>query len=100
MPNRSRLVLESYRKHTLPNRIEADSKPNRNCNQRLTVEHILLNCVEFMQIRENCYTSAALTERFSTVPPRTIVKFIKEIGFYKKNVMFNGVFFPYSPLQF
>ena len=55
-----------------------------SCQTPLTVEHILLNCAEFMQIRESYYTCDTLAELFSTVPPRTIVEFIKEIGFYQK----------------
>jgi kelch-like protein 2/3 len=55
-----------------------------SCDSPLTVEHILLNCVEFQHIREKYFTSATLTELFSIVPPQTIIEFIKKIGLYRK----------------
>jgi len=54
------------------------------CQLPLTVEHILLNCVDFMFIRNKYFTCTTLAELFSSVPSRTIVDFIKEIGLYHK----------------
>ena len=54
------------------------------CQTPLTVEHILLNCIEFQLIRVKYYTCTNLSELFSNVPPRAIVDFIKEIGLYRK----------------
>jgi hypothetical protein len=55
-----------------------------SCQTPLSVEHILLNCVEFMVIREKYYKCDTLSELFSIIPSRTIIEFIKEIGFYHK----------------
>ena len=54
------------------------------CQTPLTVEHILLNCIEFQLIRVKYYTCTNLSELFNNVPPRAIVDFIKEIGLYRK----------------
>jgi kelch-like protein 2/3 len=54
------------------------------CQTPLTVEHILLNCIDFQLIRDKYYTFANLSELFNNVPSRTIVDFIKEIGLYRK----------------
>ena len=54
------------------------------CQMPLTVEHILLNCVDFIYIRNKYFTCVTLAELFTRVPSRTIVDFIKEIGLYHK----------------
>ena len=54
------------------------------CQLPLTVEHILLNCVDFMFIRNKYFTCVTLADLFAKVPSRTIVDFIKEIGLYHK----------------
>ncbi len=54
------------------------------CQTPLTVKHILLDCIDFMLIRNKYYTCATLADLFSKVPSRTIIDFIKEIGFYHK----------------
>ena len=58
----------------------------------LTVEHILINCMDFQPTRQKYYTSANLSDLFNNVPSRTIVDFIKEIGLYRKLWILNGVF--------
>ena len=50
------------------------------CQVPLTVEHILLNCVDLMLIRHKYFTCTTLADLFTNVPSRTIVDFIKEIG--------------------
>ena len=54
------------------------------CQTPLTVEHILINCMDFQPTRQKYYTSANLSDLFNNVPSRTIVDFIKEIGLYRK----------------
>jgi len=54
------------------------------CQTTSTVEHILLNCIEFQLIRVKYYTCTNLSELFNNVPARAIVDFIKEIGLYRK----------------
>ena len=48
------------------------------CQTPLTVEHILLNCIEFQLIREKYFTAANLAELFNDVSTRAIVDFIKD----------------------
>jgi ribonuclease HI len=55
-----------------------------SCQLPLTVEHILLNCVDFMLIRRKYFTCMTLADLFTNVPSRKIVDFIKEIGLYHK----------------
>jgi ribonuclease HI len=54
------------------------------CQVPLTVEHILLNCIDFMFIRTKYFKCTTLADLFNNVPSRTIVDFIKEIGLYHK----------------
>ena len=54
------------------------------CQTPLTVEHILINCMDFQPTRQKYYTSANLSDLFNNVPSRTIVDFIKEIGLSRK----------------
>jgi len=54
------------------------------CQAALTVEHILLHCVDFMFVRSKYYTCTTLAELFDKVPSRTIIDFIKEVGLYHK----------------
>jgi ribonuclease HI len=54
------------------------------CQTPLTVEHILLNCIEFQLVRAKYYTCTNLPELFNNVPSRAIIDFIKEIGLYRR----------------
>ena len=65
------------------------------CQLPLTVEHILLSCVDFMLIRHKYFTCTTLANLFTNVPSRTIVDFIKEIGLYHKVWILTGPFLSY-----
>jgi ribonuclease HI len=54
------------------------------CQSPLTVEHILLHCIDFNLVRQKYYSVSTLTDLFNSVQPRTILNFIKEIGLYGK----------------
>lgn len=54
------------------------------CQSPLTVEHILLRCVDFNHLRPNYFIVASLYELFDTVPPKCILDFVKAIGLYHK----------------
>lgn len=54
------------------------------CQLPLTVEHILLHCIDFNFVRQKYYSATTLIELFNTVQPETIIHFIKEIGLYGK----------------
>ena len=60
----------------------------------LTVEHILLNCLDFNLFRQKHFT-CTVADLFSNVPSRAIVDFIKEIGLYHKLWILLGYFQPY-----
>ena len=54
------------------------------CQVPLTVEHILLDCVDFNFIRQKHFSVTTLTDLFNKTQPRTIIDFIKEIGLHRK----------------
>jgi ribonuclease HI len=54
------------------------------CQLPLTVEHILLHCIDFNLVRQKYYSVTTLTELFNSVEPKTIISFIKEIDLYGK----------------
>ena len=54
------------------------------CNELLTIKHILLHCIDFQPIREKHYNADSMYNFFDTVSIDSIISFIKEIGLYKK----------------
>jgi hypothetical protein len=54
------------------------------CHCRLTVEHLLIECVDYAVIRRKYYSVTTICDLFNVVNPRAIVDFIKEIGLYRK----------------
>ena len=52
------------------------------CQSPLTVEHILLHCIDFSLIRPKYYSVNSLNELFSTVAPIKMINFLKEINLY------------------
>jgi hypothetical protein len=54
------------------------------CDSPFTVEHILVDCVEFAMGRSNYFNVSSLEELFRTVRMRELIDFIKEIGLYRK----------------
>ena len=54
------------------------------CNQLLTIKHILLDCIDFQPIREKHYNADSMYNLLDTVSIDSIISFIKEIGLYKK----------------
>ena len=55
-----------------------------NCNEPLTVKHILLNCTNFDRIRSNHFNADNLQKLFLDIKQSTILKYLKEIDFYDK----------------
>jgi len=53
------------------------------CNSLLTVEHILISCIDFDIIRQNFYT-ANLKDLFHNVHPKRIISFVHAIGLTNK----------------
>ena len=54
------------------------------CQASLTVEHILLDCIDFALVRPKYFNVATLNQLFNTVPPVKIINYLKEIGLYSK----------------
>lgn len=53
-----------------------------SCMSPLTVEHILVDCTEFNDVRTKYYDNVTLTEVFKDVNPLLVIGFLKEIGLY------------------
>ena len=55
-----------------------------NCNEPLTVKHILLNCTNFDRIRSNHFNVDNLQKLFLDIKQTKILEYLKEIDFYDK----------------
>ena len=54
------------------------------CQCTLTVKHILVECADFLQIREKYYDTQDMKELFEEVCVENIFGYLKEIGIFKK----------------
>ena len=61
------------------------------CDKRLTIEHILLTCSDFIEIRESHFTTKS----------EKIFNFLKEINIFGKNLNLRSflVMFMFSPFK-
>jgi len=55
------------------------------CDERLTIEHILLTCSDFNEIRESHFTAKPLRMLFQDISPEKIFVFLKEINIFGKH---------------
>ena len=53
-----------------------------HCDQLLTIDHMLLECEELKEIREEYYTVDTLKDLFEEISEYSIVDFLKESGFF------------------
>ena len=53
------------------------------CDQHLTIEHILLTCSDFIEMRESHFTALSLRMLFQDISPE-IFNFLKEINIFGK----------------
>ena len=71
------------------------------CDKRLTIEHILLTCSDFIEIRESHFTAKSLRVLFKDISPEKIFNFLKEINIF--GIVFNLrlflVMFVFSPFK-
>ena len=44
------------------------------------MEHILIYCAEYIDIRDSCFNVNTVRELFDTVPPVLIISFIRRAG--------------------
>ena len=54
------------------------------CDKRLTLEHILLTCSDFIEIRESHFTAKSLRMLLKDISPEKIFNFLKEINIFGK----------------
>ena len=54
------------------------------CDENLTIEHILLDCWDFYDIRRKHYSAENLKVLFRDVPPDKIFDFLREINVFNK----------------
>ena len=54
------------------------------CDEPLTVEHILVKCWDFYEIRRKHYSVENFKVLFRDVPPDKIFDFLKEVGLFYK----------------
>ena len=52
------------------------------CDKRLTIEHVLLTCSDFIEIRESRFTAKSLRMLFKDILPEKIFNFLKEINIF------------------
>ena len=54
------------------------------CDKHLTIEHILLACSDFIEMRESHFTAKSLRMLFQDISPENIFNFLKEINIFGK----------------
>ncbi len=54
----------------------------KTCDEALTVSHIFVNSIEFMDIRFQCFSVAGLKELFNDETDDLILNFIRKIGLH------------------
>ena len=59
------------------------------CNSLLTVEHILISCIDFDIIRQNFYTASNLKDLFHNIHPKRI-RFHLTMRLKPKGIKLNG----------
>ena len=53
-----------------------------DCDKCLTIEHILLTCLDFIEIRESHFTAKSLRMLFQDISPEKIFYFLKEFNIF------------------
>ena len=68
------------------------------CDKCLTIEHILLTCSDFIEIRESHFTAKSLCMLFKDISPEKI-NFLKEIyifGIFWRSFLVMFIFSPFK----
>ena len=68
-------------KHLLKNK---ETPKCTTCSGIFSIEHILLTCRDFGQIRTKYYQANNLEDLFNKIKPEKIIQFFKEIRLYSK----------------
>ena len=70
------------------------------CDKRLTIQHILLTCSDFIEIRESHFTAKSLCMLFKDISREKIFNFLKEINIFGNlNLRLFLVRFVFSPFK-
>ena len=70
------------------------------CDKRLTIEHILLTCSDFIEMRVSHFTAKSLRMLFQDISAEKIFNFLKEINIFGKNNLRSFlVMFVFSPFK-
>ena len=72
------------------------------CDKRLTIEHILLTCLDFIEIGESHFTAKSLRMLFKDISPEKIFNSLKELIFlenFNLNLRLFLVMFVFSPFK-
>ena len=65
--------------------ISGDDLPEcGTCQCPLTVKHILVECVDLKDVRNQHFVASSINDLFDNVEARSIIDFIKETRFYKQ----------------
>jgi len=63
--------------------VSGDDKPTcTKCDAVLTVKHILLDCLELLDVWLKYFTASSLKDIFESVDDQIIIDFIKDAHFY------------------
>ena len=54
------------------------------CDQHLTIEHILLTCSDFIEMRKSHFAAQSLRMLFQDISPEKIFNSLKEINIFEK----------------
>ena len=52
------------------------------CDDLFTIKHILLDCIDFQDARNEFFSASSLKELFTKTDPRMIFNFLKEINLF------------------
>ena len=69
------------------------------CDKRLTIEHILLACSDFIEIRESHFTAKSLRMLFKDISREKIFNFLKVIIYLFLNLRSFLVMFMFSAFK-
>lgn len=54
------------------------------CQCPMTIEHILVSCVDFSHVRPKYFNVSSVCELFNTIKPKLVLDYLKEIGLFNK----------------
>ena len=55
-----------------------------SCNSNYSLRHVLIDCIDVVDVRQTFYNVNSLYNLFTNVAGDTILKFLKDINLYTK----------------